>query len=272
LGAPPAVGTLGAMPSTGTYVFDQRRHDERDRLAAMEDLWDAGTKRAIEALGIAPGWRCLEVGAGAGSIAHWMADVVGPAGEVVATDISTIHLDGFERPGLEVREHDILNDALPEGRFDLVHARLLVEHLGTRALERMVPAFAPGGWLLVEDLDWNGAAGHPDGEPVAVALDALAGFMTRSGHHPHMGRRLVHELERVGLDDIGAEGRLGVYRGGEPAADFLGLSLESVGPATLEAGLVTREQLERGLASLGDPGTVFLSAPMIAARGRRPSP
>jgi len=113
----------------------------------------------------------LPVGAGAGSVARWLADVVGPGGEVVATDVSTIHLDGFERPNLEVREHDILVDPLPEGRFDLIHARLLVEHLGT---------------------------------------DALAGFMSRSGYDPYFGRKLVHELERVGLADVAAEGRLGV--------------------------------------------------------------
>ncbi len=92
------------------------------------------------------------------------------------------------------------------------------------------------------------------------------------GYDPYFGRKLVHELERVGLEDVAAEGRLGVYRGASPAADFLGLSLESVGGAMVEAGLVTRDELERGLASLDDPDSVFLSASMIAARGRRPSP
>jgi SAM-dependent methyltransferase len=268
----PTQEVRNTLPDTGTYVFDQGRHDERERLAAMEELWDHGTKRAIEALGIAPGWRCLEVGAGAGSVARWLADAVRPGGEVVATDVSTIHLDDVERPNLEVREHDILVDPLPEGNFDLIHARLLVEHLGTGALARMLPALAPGGWLVLEDLDWNGAAGYPEDEPVRVALDALAGFMSRSGYDPYFGRKLVHELERVGLEDVAAEGRLGVYRGASPAADFLGLSLESVGGAMVEAGLVTRDELERGLASLDDPDSVFLSASMIAAQGRRPSP
>jgi hypothetical protein len=62
-----------------------------------------------------------------GSIARWLADRVGPSGEVVATDISTRHLGGLDLPNVEIREHDILTDRLPYGYFDLIHARLLVE-------------------------------------------------------------------------------------------------------------------------------------------------
>jgi SAM-dependent methyltransferase len=256
--------------NSGTYIFDQGRHDERRRLAAMEDLWDPGTTRAIEALGIAPGWRCLEIGAGAGSVAQWMAESVGPGGKVLATDVSTLHLQALDRTNLEVLEHDILSDPLPAGHFDLIHARLVVEHLGPRALERMVPALTPGGWLVLEDLDWAGAVGYPDDEPIRLALDALAGFMSRSGYDPHYGRKLVHELDRAGLQDVGAEGRLSVYRGASAATDFLGLSFRSLSDALLAAGALERHDLERALATLDDPGAVFLSASMVAAWGRRP--
>jgi tRNA A58 N-methylase Trm61 len=40
-------------------------------------------------LGIAEGARCLEVGAGRGSIAAWLCRAVGPAGHVTATDLQT---------------------------------------------------------------------------------------------------------------------------------------------------------------------------------------
>src|SRR4051812_38250562 len=101
------------MTSAGTYVPDQNWHKKGDRLGALEALWDPGTQSVIEALGIAPGWRCLEVGAGAGSIAAWLAARVAPDGDVLATDLSTRHLDGLSAPNLEVRRHDILKDPLP---------------------------------------------------------------------------------------------------------------------------------------------------------------
>jgi hypothetical protein len=59
----------------------------------IEATWDHGTRALLERLGIGPGLRCLEVGAGGGSIAAWMADQAGDGGHVLATDIDTTHLE-----------------------------------------------------------------------------------------------------------------------------------------------------------------------------------
>jgi SAM-dependent methyltransferase len=254
------------MTSAGTYVPNQDWHKEGDRLAAIEALWDPGTRTVIEALGLTPGWRCLEVGAGAGSIAAWLAGQVAPGGDVLATDLSARHLDGLAAPNLEVREHDILTDPLPRGRFDLVHARCVVEHLGRPALERLLPPLRRGGWLVLEAHDWAGAAIEPPDAPASRAIGAMLDHLSRSGFDRQYGRKLVHELERAGLEHVGAAGRAHVYRGGSPAAGFLRLSLESLAPA-LDA--LTPEDRQRALATIDDAGTVFLSAPMIAAWGRR---
>lgn len=259
------------MTTTGGYVPDQDWHQEGDRLAAMQQLWDPGTRAVIETLGIEPGWRCLEVGAGAGSIGAWLADTVAPGGEVLATDLSTRHLDRLHKPNLEIRKHDILHDPLPDARFDLVHARCVVEHLGRRALERMLPSLRAGGRLVLEAHDWAGAASYPHDEPLRRAIAAKLDLLTRGGFDRHYGRKLAHELQTAGLDDIGAAGRLHVHRGGSPDAAFLRLTLQSLGAALLESGDLTQPDLDHALAKLDDPSTVFLSAPMIAAWGRKPS-
>jgi SAM-dependent methyltransferase len=256
--------------AAGSYVYDQSWTEEHKRLGGMEALLDPGTKRVIDSLGIAPGWRCLEVGAGAGSIAHWMGERVGPEGAVLATDVSTRHLTHLDAPNIEVREHDILSDALPDGEFDLVHARLLVEHLGRPALERMIPPVRPGGWLVLEDYDTPGAAVYPDDAGAQAVIDAVLDFMSRSGFDPELGRKLTHELERAGLEEVGAEGSVPVYRGGTPATDFLRLSIESLSDATVEAGVLTRDEIEAGLAGLADPHTTLLHATLVAAWGRKP--
>jgi SAM-dependent methyltransferase len=256
--------------TTSSYAYDQDWQDERKRLAGMEGLWDPGTRAVIESLGIAPGWRCLEVGAGGGSIAEWLAERVGPDGRVLATDVSTRYLDPLEGPNLEVRRHDILSDPLPEEKFDLVHARLVVEHLGFAALERMAAAVRPAGWILLEDFDWAGAAAYPEDESFPRVTEAVLNFMSRSGYDAYSGRKLVHELERAGLEEVGADGRVRVYRGGTPATGFTRLSLESLKDALLEAGDLTQEDLERAREGMNDPATVFVSAAMIAAWGRKP--
>jgi SAM-dependent methyltransferase len=253
-----------------TYALDQDWPQERARLAAMEDLWDPGTKTVIDALGLEPGWRCLEVGAGAGSIATWLADRVGAGGEVLATDLTTRHLDGAARGNLDIREHDIVNDPLPEAHFDLVHARLLVEHLGGEVLERLIAPLRPGGWLVLEDQELGAAAAYPDGDSMRRVIDGIERFLSRTGFDGAYGRRAVHDLRRAGLHDVGAEGRVRVYRGGTPEASFVRLTVEALSAAMLDSADVTSEDVEHARERLNDPDTVFLTPAMIAAWGRRP--
>src|SRR5579875_1432600 len=64
------------MPRAG-YALDQSWHAERDRLGSLTALYDADTLRLSEQLGLGAGWRCLDVGAGTGSVAELFADRVG---------------------------------------------------------------------------------------------------------------------------------------------------------------------------------------------------
>ena len=262
-------GRRRVCPDMGGYIFDQRRSDEHERLACMELLWDPGTRTVLESFGIGPGWRCLEIGAGAGSIARWLAEKVWPDGEVLATDISTRHLDWLAEPNLQIRQHDILNDPLPDDHFDLAHARLVVAHLGRRSLERAVAAIRPGGWLVLEDHEWGAALSYPDDERHRHVIDGIARFLSRAGSDAWYGRRLMHELERAGLQHVAADGRIRVYRGGTVATTYMRLNVESLSAGLLQSGELMPDDLVEMLAALDDPDRVFLT-PMIAAWGRKP--
>ncbi len=259
-----------SQAEAGTYVYDQEWREERDRLRGMEGLWDPGTQAHMESIGVSAGWRCLEVGAGAGGIVEWMADRVGDEGEVVATDISVKYLSAIERPNLEVLEHDILQDPLPDASFDLAHSRMVVEHLGRPALERIAAAVKPGGTILIEDLDFGGAGVHPENEGFLRVQEAVLDFMSQAGFDPHYGRALVPELRSLGFEDIRAEGRVRVYPGGHPGTAFARLSLLSLGPTLVEAGKLEQHEIGDALAGLDDPANVYLSPTLVAARGRRP--
>jgi hypothetical protein len=88
---------------------------ERDRLAALERQSDPFSRRYLAALEIKQGWRCLEVGAGHGFVARWLAGQVGSQGQVVPTDINLRFLTEIKIPNLEVRRHDIRADPLEPG-------------------------------------------------------------------------------------------------------------------------------------------------------------
>jgi hypothetical protein len=74
------------MSTTGSsYLFNQGREQERVRLAGLSAQFDPVTVRHLATVGIAAGWRCLEVGPGTGGVAQWLAATVGGTGRVVAT-------------------------------------------------------------------------------------------------------------------------------------------------------------------------------------------
>ena len=98
------------------YAYDNARAAQGARLRTLEAIFDAGTIAELEARGVGGGWRCLEVGAGGGSIALWLADRVAPEGAVLATDLDTTVLAGLSRPELEVRVHDLLERRAARGR------------------------------------------------------------------------------------------------------------------------------------------------------------
>ena len=116
---PPAIGPGYRLAARG------RQEAEDDRLSLLERIFDplSCRRRGL----VRPGWRCLEVGAGRGSMAVWLAKQVGKSGKVVATDIDVTYLNRLHLPNLEVRQHNILEDsldALGPGSFDLVCSRL----------------------------------------------------------------------------------------------------------------------------------------------------
>jgi Methyltransferase domain len=255
--------------SVPEYVYDQAFAAERERLAGIERLWDPGTRAIMERLGITSGWQCLEVGAGGGSMAEWMADSVGPEGRVLATDVYTRFLDSIELPNLEVRMHDVLGGEPLAPEFDLVYARLVVEHLGTAALRRMVEAVRPAGLLLLEDYEWDSVAFEPPREEYDRITEAVIGMMAEAGFDPNFGRRLPAALEAAGLQDVDAEGRVRLIRGGTPETAFFRLSISSLRDTLVERGVLSDEEIGRMLSEFDDPATTAVSPILVSGWGRR---
>src|SRR5579863_8367155 len=101
---------------------------ERERIGCLEAISDPTTIARLEQIGVRPGWACLELAAGGGSIASWLGQRVGPSGRVLATDMNTRFLDHL-RPPVEVKTLNLLTDELESESFDLVHGRAILMHL-----------------------------------------------------------------------------------------------------------------------------------------------
>lgn len=262
-----------------TYAFDQAWQQEQGRLTALEVVYDGASRRLLDGLGLTTGWRCLEVGGGAGGIARWLADRVGERGHVLATDIDIRHLDGHGRTNLEVRTHDIVSDPLDEAAFDLIHARAVVEHLADRDLvvKRLAAALRPGGWLLIEETDFGGVtagllaayANVPEAQRGAVERIylAVADVFCAIGADPSYGRRLVDVLTDAGLAGVAAELHAPVVSGGNE--QWTRGSVEQLAGRIVASGEASAEDVDWFLAATAEAGFHYLPPLMVSAWGRR---
>jgi 2-polyprenyl-3-methyl-5-hydroxy-6-metoxy-1,4-benzoquinol methylase len=255
----------GMTQTKRDYVYDQGFAEERKRLAAMEALWDPGSQALLDELGIGRGWKCLEVGAGAGSMVKWMA---GRGATVTAVDIDTRFIEPLASDSIEVRRLDIRTEDLPQSEFDLVHARLVLEHLTDRRqiLDRLVATLRPGGRLMIEDYDFS-CFGFEDPSFDYVA-EAIMRVMEQGGYQRDYGRRVVRDLEDAGLIDVRGEGRARLIDSTSPGFDFFRLSFESLRSGIVDTGLLSSEEADAASARFSESVRVF-SPMMVAGIGRR---
>jgi len=260
------------------FASDHESDFERTRLALSESAYDPDTIRQLEALGVSEGWRCLEVGAGGGSIAQWLAKKVGPSGTVVAIDMNVRFLRHLAIPHLEVREHNILNDPLEAGSYDLVHSRRMLMHLREpeKALKKMADALRPGGWLFIEDQDFAStfciALTDPSLEAnLAVAQRLFTHLRNQGIFDPYFGRRERSLVEALGFLDIGHEGWTRIFRGGEPIARITLMTAQALRPMMLSAGVCNEEEFEDLERRFLDPSVTRMDYIMFGAWGRKPN-
>jgi SAM-dependent methyltransferase len=263
------------MAATTRYMLDNARGEAADRFAALSTLFDPTTVRHLERCGIRPGWRCLEVGAGGGSVAAWLADRVGASGAVLATDIEPRFLRALARPNMEVRRHDIGVEALPERAFDLVHARLVLMHVPDRnlALDRLIGALKPGGWIVAEEFDSVSLPPAPEQCPSETRLDtqiSLLQLLEDHGVDRLYGRKLYGALRSHGLVDVDSEGRVVMLRHGSPGESMLRANYMQLRTEMVDEGYISEGQIESDLKRLQDPHFAMPCAIMWSATGRRP--
>lgn len=258
------------------YLFGHDWEQERRRLALLEDIYDGGTRALLGRLPLPAGARCLEVGAGAGSVALWLCDQVGGGGRVVGTDLDVAFLsERAAGTGLEVRRHNIVTDDLEPEAFDLIHARLVLEHIPERddVLPRLAAALAPGGWLLLEDYDWV----RPSSGPHCIGRDlldrcqeAFAEVLFAAGYRDDYGLALPAGMRAAGLVDVGAEGRVHLGTPGSPESDWWRLTLAKVCPALIDRGALTEAELEKLFDLFDHPDFLFRLPTLMGVWGRRP--
>ncbi|WP_162959177.1 class I SAM-dependent methyltransferase [Micromonospora tulbaghiae] len=195
---------MTATAPTQRYQFRNSPH----QLHPLQEMLDPITLDDLTRLGVNPGHTALDVGAGAGSIAQHLCELVGRSGKVVAVDIDTSMLN--PTGVLDVYQRDLRTQPLPVelGTIDVAPARCVLEHLPNRhlLLHEMINALRPGGHLVLGEIVYAPVSAHAPADSdndlitrvVHTILDVLAG----RGVDLHWGDKVPSFLLANGFEQI----------------------------------------------------------------------
>jgi ubiquinone/menaquinone biosynthesis C-methylase UbiE len=259
------------------YPFDNRNEASRAQHVGLSAQLDEFTTRRISDLMDLGGKRCLEVGAGGGSIALWLAERVGPEGSVLATDLHPVHIPSHER--LTALQHDLVNEPAPDGEFDLIHARIVLNHLPERQeiIHRLVGRLAPGGIFLVEEWDATNtdivvAAPTPEAADLYRLYQETIGakILSRAGTNRFFARKYHAVLMEEGLVNVDTYVGSRNWTGGSDSAQLNLSGLIQLRQQFLDNG-ITEAQLIELKEIMEDPRLVVNGHLLFSTSGQRPA-
>ncbi|KAF7351063.1 Methyltransferase str2 [Mycena sanguinolenta] len=167
------------------------------RLDAMHNGIAAFLKNELTPAPLGQPRKILEIGAGSGAWAIQAAKLY-PEAEVLAVDMNPLPSRPLP-PNVSYQNLNVLQPfPFEAGSFDVVHIRLVLCHLpdAHSVLSRIIDLVAPGGWLLIDDIDWTEAFEGLNKAPgVKNGLTALVRSMEAEAGDPHYGKTLKPYLD-----------------------------------------------------------------------------
>ncbi len=174
-------------------IFDHRAAEwdnNPGRVAIAQNIAAA----MLKALPCERTWRALDCGAGTGLLT---LNLLPHLAEICATDSSAGMLEQLRKKiaaagirNVTTQLWDADAEACPQASFDLVCSSMVLHHLRDTpaALQRIVAALRPGGWLALADLETEDGSFHPD--PAGVH------------HHGFAPENIACWLSAAGCTDI----------------------------------------------------------------------
>jgi len=226
---------------------------EQERLAGLNRMTNAAF---VEFLNVAPGARVLEVGSGLGILA---ADVaVAAAGvDVVGIELSAAQIAAaVPTARVTFMQGDAHTLNFPDGSFDLVYARYLLEHVADpgRVLREMRRVARPGGRVAVCENDVSLLRFDPPCAAFDRAWEAFTRFQATLGGDGLIGRRLFRLFRGSWFAEIALSVQPEVHWHGSSGYvawvhNIIG-NLESARRGMLDAGAISERDLNAGVAEL----------------------
>ncbi|KUM69176.1 class I SAM-dependent methyltransferase [Streptomyces griseorubiginosus] len=257
----------------GEDVFRPEQEGEDERIDYGALAYDEITMARLRALGAGPGWRCLDVGAGTGTVSRRLLEEAG-VDSVLAVDRDVRFLARRPVPGLEVQESDITAPGFVTGRFRLVHARFVLMHLPERerVVANLAELVAPGGVLVLSDAVDLTNERTPDTPYTEVMRAMWLGLRAGIGTDVSWVPSCPQLLRGAGLVRAAAELYVPPLTPGSPISRFWADTWERSREAMLATGTVDDDTIDAALLYLDSDECAALSAGMLTAWAWKPGP
>ncbi|MEM6460732.1 MAG: class I SAM-dependent methyltransferase [Pseudomonadota bacterium] len=248
---------------------------EGERLDRMAHAHDPDTRAAISGLGLPPDATCLDIGAGRGTVAIWLAET-NPGASVVAADLDLSQIVENSLSNLATKRIDVLADPLGEEVYDLIHCRALLGFLPTRneLLDRFYHALKPGGAFVATEMDFGRIAQGPS-RFWAAFWTAYLEFTTAQGWDFTYGATLPRQLAQRKFSPIEAKHIQPIvnYSGetaGASEAHTWELTIATLAPRLIGDGHMPEALVRDALDIIRNPNAWTASPGFMVVTARRP--
>jgi SAM-dependent methyltransferase len=255
----------------------------RERLRILSRIMYPSTISLLDRFQFTDGQRCLDIGCGGGDVTVEFARRVGPQGRAVGADIDEPQLDIARREAqeqgvrnAEFRFFDIRsNDKGIGSDFDFVYARFLLTHLSDppHAVCTFFQCLRPGGFVLLEDVDFNGYFTYPESKEFQRYHELYCKVVRKRGGDPNIGPRLPILLEDAGFETVGTNIVQPIGTQGEVKL-LNPITMESIADTVIGDGIASRDEIDALIEELRsfarNPRTVAGVPRIVQAWGRRP--
>lgn len=272
-----------AAPASATeehrYVLGHR-DDELDRLIAQAQFFGTITEHTFQLAGITPGMRVLDVGCGAGDVSFLAARMVGPAGSVIGVDRSP---EAVAHATERARSAGVQNVRFTVGDLteleldepvDAVVGRLVLMYLPDPAvaLRHLATLVKPGGILVFNEFDLNGALSEPESPLFELAVARIKETFSRTGGDIRAGLRMGRMFEEAGLGTPQQLLSARVERGHDSSVyQQVTMITRTLLPMMIHTGVATAEEVDidtfadRLRQEVVDLGTTIVSPSLVGA-------
>ena len=242
------------MSSSATYIHGTDP-SEQERLTLLNRLTNAPF---LDFLRLEGGESVLEVGSGLGILTGEAAARL-PRGGITGLESSTDQLAAARRD-VPANVSFVQGDAhalpFPEGRFDVVYCRYVLEHVADppAVLREMRRVLKPGGRACVQENDILIMELYPDCPHWQTIWRRFADLQARLGGDARIGKKLFALLRHAGFQQIELSLQPEVHWSGletfRPCVENTIGNIRSGAAALREQGLATAGEIDAAVAEL----------------------